>query len=422
MKNRFTIFMVLFSGILFLSLRSHNGHKNSGQAPIGRTGAPSESTCAACHSGGSYSGEMSFSLGEKIQPEYEPGQTYTITFIGEYDAPRYGFSMTVLDESDLPAGAFTLLNSDNTSLQTGGSARQYVGHKNANTNNSWTFQWTAPEQAVGNITFYYVINAADGNNGTSGDYIETGSTVVFPAEEPVKYVLSLSSNPAGAGSLSGAGEYEESATVNVSAVANPGYLFVNWTDEDTILSEDPVFDYVMPASDKNLVANFIIDDTVDFFTLTFEVMDEENEPVLDAVITFGTIVNEPGDYVFELAAGFYDYKVEKEGFVTFTFQDYEVTQDETINVVLASDETGIDYFSAQHLRIFPNPASEVLKIELDDMATGIKILDMSGRIVFESQKDFKVLSLNVSSWQKGIYLIIAQTPNGQKTSKVLIGN
>lgn len=422
MNNRFTIFMIFFSGILFLSLTTHTGDKNSGQPPVGRTGAPSESTCAACHSGGSYSGEMSFSLGENNQPDYEPGQTYTITFNGEYDAPRYGFSMTALDESEQPAGTFTLLNADNTSLQTGGNARQYVGHKNANDNNSWSFQWTAPDQAAGNITFYYVINAADNNNGTSGDYIETGSSVVFPAEEPDTYLLSLTSDPAGAGNLNGAGEYEESATVNVSAVANPGFLFVNWTDDDTVLSEDPEFVYVMPASDKSLVANFIIDDTVDFYTLTFDVMDEENEPVQDAVITFGTIVNEPGDYVFELAAGFYDYKVEKQGFIPFTFQDYEVSQDETITVILESDETGLDNYSAEHVRIFPNPAHEILHIEVEERAMGLQIADLSGRIVFVSYKNFTALSLNISNWEKGVYFVIIQTPDGQKASKVLIGD
>ncbi len=182
MKSK-TILLLFLSAILFIALKPHGGNKNSGQSPLGRTGAPGETTCGGCHSGGSYSGSMTFEFGTKNASEYEPGETYLITFTGEYGAPRYGFSITVLDADDNPAGDFTLVNEDNTSFGTLGNGRQYVGHKAADATNEWIFEWTAPSQDVGPVTFYYVINAANGDGGTGGDFIETGSTSIQPAEE-----------------------------------------------------------------------------------------------------------------------------------------------------------------------------------------------------------------------------------------------
>ena len=54
-------------------------------------------------------------------------------------------------------------------------------------------------------------------------------------------------------------------------------------------------------------------------TVTFEVLDEDGDPLDDAIVTFGDLENDPGDYVFEdMEEGFYIYTVEKEGYITVT--------------------------------------------------------------------------------------------------------
>lgn len=256
MKHRFTLVLIVMTATLFLSLKHHTNGKNSNAAPTGRTGAPGESTCGGCHTGGDYSGEMTFELGEKSEMDYVPGETYTITFVGDYDAPRYGFSITVLDENDQPAGQFALLDDENTSYATGTGGRQYVGHKNAGSINTWTFEWTAPEESVGNITFYYVINATNNNNATSGDFSETGSTTITPSGASETFTLTLNSEPENAGILAGAGEYEEGDVVIVSATANDGFVFENWSDGESVVSTEAEFEYTMPGEDKLLVAYF----------------------------------------------------------------------------------------------------------------------------------------------------------------------
>jgi len=70
------------------------------------------------------------------------------------------------------------------------------------------------------------------------------------------------------------------------------------------------------------------------FTVTFDVINEEGDPVEEAVITFNGITNQPGDYLFEnIIKGTYDYMVEKEGYINAEDEVY-VDENITIEVVL----------------------------------------------------------------------------------------
>ncbi len=71
------------------------------------------------------------------------------------------------------------------------------------------------------------------------------------------FVLELISNPEGAGILSGGGFYEPLTAVVVSASVNDGFAFVNWTNNGNIVSILPSFNFIMPASNVLLTANFV---------------------------------------------------------------------------------------------------------------------------------------------------------------------
>ncbi|MFP4471865.1 MAG: FISUMP domain-containing protein, partial [Bacteroidales bacterium] len=73
------------------------------------------------------------------------------------------------------------------------------------------------------------------------------------------YNLALIADPAGAGTVTGAGQYEAGQQVNITAEANEGWEFVHWTDDDGVVSEVANFTFTMPAEDVTLTANFIED-------------------------------------------------------------------------------------------------------------------------------------------------------------------
>ncbi|MBO5847734.1 MAG: leucine-rich repeat domain-containing protein, partial [Bacteroidales bacterium] len=73
--------------------------------------------------------------------------------------------------------------------------------------------------------------------------------------ELLTYNVTASANPAEGGSISGAGVYTHGETATLSATANTGYQFINWTEEGTIVSEESEYSFTVTES-RELVANF----------------------------------------------------------------------------------------------------------------------------------------------------------------------
>jgi len=69
-------------------------------------------------------------------------------------------------------------------------------------------------------------------------------------------LVRASAEPVNAGTASGAGVYNQGATVTLAAEANTGYVFVNWTENGSEVSASPTYSFVCGAS-RTLVANFI---------------------------------------------------------------------------------------------------------------------------------------------------------------------
>ena len=147
--------------------------------PPGYTGAPSEFTCSECHMApDAGTGKLTITA----PPTYTPGRTYQITVAhsnNDQTRQRWGFQLTALGDDGDRAG--TLQNQDNfTQVITDagpGNKRQYIEHTSSGTffgqHNaaSWTFNWTAPAEDVGPVTFYLAGNQANGDGNTSGDNI-----------------------------------------------------------------------------------------------------------------------------------------------------------------------------------------------------------------------------------------------------------
>jgi PKD repeat protein len=161
---------------------------NSSSPPSGKTGAPGENKCIQCHTGTAGTGTTSMVFGNN-ETQYVPGQVYTITTnVTDATKSRFGFQITALAGGVGPTvGTFALTNTTNTSTQNAtisGNVRRYVSHRSANSNQNWSFQWTAPATDIGPITFFLVGLAANNNNSDSGDKVYSTSftiTAVPPA-------------------------------------------------------------------------------------------------------------------------------------------------------------------------------------------------------------------------------------------------
>lgn len=69
------------------------------------------------------------------------------------------------------------------------------------------------------------------------------------------YAIGASVTPEGAGSVSGAETYNHGTTVTLTATPNAGYQFVNWTEDNSVVSADATYTFTA-ESPRMLVANF----------------------------------------------------------------------------------------------------------------------------------------------------------------------
>lgn len=171
-----TIFIIFSAFLLFYAIKVL---AYSTGPPDGRTNAPGESNCTACHTGTLITGGTvwnNINLTTNIPATgYVPDSLYSVTFtITQSGINKFGFETTVLETTNnTKAGILIVTNSTRTQLSTG--TRDYIKHTSAGTSgsgsNSWTFNWKAPSTNVGSIRFYFATNAANGNNNPSGDMI-----------------------------------------------------------------------------------------------------------------------------------------------------------------------------------------------------------------------------------------------------------
>ena len=70
-----------------------------------------------------------------------------------------------------------------------------------------------------------------------------------------KYNLAIIVNPAGAGTVTGEGLYNHGDNVSVTATANGGYIFLNWTENGNIVETNTSYNFII-TDNTVLTANF----------------------------------------------------------------------------------------------------------------------------------------------------------------------
>ncbi len=97
-------------------------------------------------------------------------------------------------------------------------------------------------------------------------------TLTANFDKTADYILKLEANPEDGGVLTGTGAYNEGDMVEVTATANTGFEFIDWTDEaDVVINTSESFDYTMPANDVTLTANFELID----YDITIEIYPQD---------------------------------------------------------------------------------------------------------------------------------------------------
>jgi hypothetical protein len=83
------------------------------------------------------------------------------------------------------------------------------------------------------------------------------------------------------------------------------------------------------------------------------------------------------------------------------------------------NNTGIERAEVSVMSIYPNPATETVSIT-GVVESMVQVLDINGRVIFSGKSTEDKLSINVSEWSKGIYIIVSKRDNKIETGKLVI--
>lgn len=157
----------------------------------GFTGGFKEPTCQQCHFGHELNEAGGTVTLSGVPPQYEPGQTYTLTVtLKKEGLEKGGFQLAARTASGPSAGrdAGTLEVTD-ANLQLVKNADKtvtYVQHTPAGTKAAapgslaWTFRWTAPKTADAPVEFDLAANASNNDESPMDDAIYATNATAKP--------------------------------------------------------------------------------------------------------------------------------------------------------------------------------------------------------------------------------------------------
>jgi|GEM_PF-1842317 len=82
--------------------------------------------------------------------------------------------------------------------------------------------------------------------------------------------------------------------------------------------------------------------------------------------------------------------------------------------------TSIEELNTETLVIYPNPASDVLNISLNQEINKVLVFDYTGNLVISQQADGNAVSINTSHLSTGVYIVRVMTNDGISTKQVVI--
>ena len=112
--------------------------------------------------------------------------------------------------------------------------------------------------ATANTGYTFVNWTKDGTQVSTNatySFTVTGNATYVANFQINSYTITTSADPAGGGTISGAGTYNYGDICSLSVTTNPGYTFVNWTKNGTIVATAPNYN-VTVYEDATYVAHF----------------------------------------------------------------------------------------------------------------------------------------------------------------------
>ncbi len=168
--------------------------------------------------------------------------------LAEYEFTVEGNRILVANfEAEAPA-EYTInvsANPSNGGTVTGGGTYQHGDQctVEATANEGYTFiNWTTE-------------NGEEASTSVRYTFIVTSDRTLMANFQVQSHTISVSADPASGGTVNGGGTYNHGESCTVSATANNGYTFTNWTENGNVVYEGANYTFIV-EHDRTLVAHF----------------------------------------------------------------------------------------------------------------------------------------------------------------------
>lgn len=92
-----------------------------------------------------------------------------------------------------------------------------------------------------------------------------------------------------------------------------------------------------------------------------------------------------------------------------------------LNVDIYSSTVDVEEIKDDEINIFPNPATSVVNISLDNL-NSISVYNAVGQLVYEKDAESNDVTIDISSWLNGLYYVNVMTSDGKKSLQKIVVN
>lgn len=233
----------------------------------------------------------------------------------------------------------------------------------------------------------------------------------FEEQLPDTYNINVSPNPNIGGTVTGGGTYAGGQQCTVTANANTGYTFINWTENGEVVTTNASYTFIVEGN-RTLVANF----TLNNYTIS-----------VTADPTDGGMVTGAGNYVHGTTCTLTATANENYEFINWTKDGVEVSTEVTFTFIVTASEAYVAHFNfddyvienASRCQIYPNPFTDVLRITTDNIAHSISVYDLYGRLLKKQEVSSTQFDLDLSDFGAGTYLLQVDYGDGRSVHRIM---
>ena len=359
--------------------------------------------------GGTVTGGGSYQQGQSCTVNATPATGYNFvrwTENGQQVSTNASYTFTVTGNRTLVA-QFQLQSFSITASADPNNGGTVTGGGTYNYGQSCTLSATP---ATGYTFVNWTKNGQQVSTNASYTFNVTSSGAYVAHFQIQSYNIAVVAKPDNGGTVTGGGTYTYGQNCTITATANEGYDFINWTENNIPVSTNPSYSFNVTGN-HSFAANFELQ--------TLEIT-ATVEPAEGGTATGG------GTYTYGDEVTITVETNEDWAFLNWTENGTMVSEEKTYTFIATASRdlvanliytVGVGEQMGNNITLYPNPVNDKLTIEAEAALGTVEIYNLMGALVYSQKGCANKVEINTSDLQSGIYFIRMTNDNASETRR-----